>query len=163
MLPQMKTREYKMALHLKKSKLSIVLSTLTHASLLLAALTLFSCDEEEELAPTLNAGKTFMIFNHTGHLVQQSSTVCGQGITAKFLLTSRLDQKEYVFYPDSFRSVSLDVEVGEIMNIKVYEVMPAGDVLVMERNMNFNPKADASLDVPTMILCPKDELQFEGF
>ena len=123
-----------------------------------------SCNDRDPVARTTDAGQSIVIFNHTGHLIQQSSDACGDGITARFVLSTSSDHKEYVFGPDSFRSVFIGIEKGAVLNIKVYEVISGGDVLLVERDVNYSPDGqDASQDRPTVILCPKTDLELLGF
>ena len=152
-----------MTFHFKILICGMVSTAFNLAVFLLFVLIIYSCNEEDLVSGVKERGQTIAIFNHTGHIVQNGSDRCGMGITVRFVLSSSSEEREYIFAPDTFRSVSLKIDVGDVMNIKVYEVVPGDDILLIEKDKNFVPGSESSLDLPTIILCPKDELEILGF
>lgn len=133
--------------------------------LLVAIIFLTQCSDSvsSSIASDINV-KTFNIYNFTGHLVRRSGEKCGSALQVEFVLTSPEDRQEYIIDGDRVMSVSLVAIKGQTIRVSAYEINGVERTFLTQRSMTFNPPSDLSKDInPSVVLCPKDQLEFYDF
>ena len=133
---------------------------------LFSFLLVLGCTSDNSIGTSISDINTqsFTIYNHTGHLIRRGGEKCGDAVQVAFALSSPEDRQEYVINGDNIQSVSLIAERGQTINVSAYEVDGLHRTLLTQRSMTFDPPADSDRQViPSIILCPKDQMEFYDF
>lgn len=130
-----------------------------------AAIVFTYCAKEEAPITVSDVNtRSIMLYNYTGHLVRRSGVRCGEGIEVEFVLTSPEDRQEYIVESDRIRPGSVIAMKGQTISISAYEIKDNNRSFLTQRSMTYDPPSDAARDVlPSVILCPKDQIEFYDF